>query len=75
MPDHERCVCGWPGFETSVGIACEKCLWRAPSWAEWDRVMGAARELEQVRALYAEQTADARRMSTKLDRIAEVMDE
>ena len=87
MPDHERCagcrggeayVC-WPGLSEKVQCSCG-CS--APSWEQWDRVMRAARELEQLlklyaelRADYAEQTADARRMSAKLDRIGEVMDE
>jgi len=93
MSDHEPCAgCGCRAEETRYGIAsgdlrieCEHCWWRAPNWEQWDRVMRAAREAEELRARvkelenltadYAEQTADARRMSTKLDRIAEVMDE
>jgi len=43
--------------------------------AEVERLRARVKELENLTADYAEQTADARRMSTKLDRIAEVMDE
>ena len=101
MSDHERCAgCGGKGKLTSawpdpgMRIECSKprlCWWgpecddKGDAWEQWDRVMRAPREAEELRARvkelenltadYAEQTADARRMSTKLDRIAEVMDE
>ncbi len=42
---------------------------------ERDALALRVKELEQIEELYQEQTADARRMSTKLDRISEVMDE
>ena len=42
---HERCECGWPAYHDGddTGIYCEKCLWRAPSWEQWDQVMRAER--------------------------------
>lgn len=45
MAEHERCVCGCQAYVSldGTGIGCEKCLWRAPDWDQWDRMMGAAR--------------------------------
>jgi hypothetical protein len=62
MPDHERCAgCGeetvrckdlyhGSGLET---VRCSGCLWRAPNWEQWDRVMRAARELSELRSAYS----------------------
>ena len=55
MPDHERCAgCGWeraaPGGDTLIYCQNKDCGWRAPSWAQWDRVMRAAREVSELRA-------------------------
>ena len=45
---HERCVCGWPAYkDADSGVVCEKCLMRAPNWAAWDRVMRAARLVQE----------------------------
>ena len=75
--------CGGPAVLSPMNCWCgPSAITPKGAWEQWDRVMRAARELEQLRKLhneqtadYAEQTADARRMSTNLDRIAEVMDE
>jgi hypothetical protein len=52
MPDHERCAgCGGEGHHRDgpmLLVYCKRCWWRAPNWEQWDRVMRAARERDEL---------------------------